>query len=107
MLSIDECINLFIFLFQLRNLLWSTSKHDVYLMQNYSVMHWSSLLRRGEEVLNVARPLVPTMVSSAFCLPFVYLNDFWQSRINSLVCAEIPWISISNTFPSADQHYGC
>ncbi|CAN4080444.1 unnamed protein product [Withania somnifera] len=45
----------------LRNLLWSTSKHDVYLMQNYSVMHWSSLLRRGKEVLNVARPLVPTM----------------------------------------------
>ncbi|XP_009591351.1 uncharacterized WD repeat-containing protein C2A9.03-like isoform X1 [Nicotiana tomentosiformis] len=47
--------------FQLRNLLWSTSKHDVYLMQNYSVMHWSSLLRRGKEVLNVAKPLVPTM----------------------------------------------
>ncbi|CAN4122225.1 unnamed protein product [Withania somnifera] len=45
----------------LRNLLWSTSKHDVYLMQNYSLMHWSSLLRRGKEVLNVARPLVPTM----------------------------------------------
>ncbi|KAF3674911.1 Transducin/WD40 repeat-like superfamily protein isoform 2 [Capsicum annuum] len=45
----------------LRNLLWSTSKHDVYLMQNHSVMHWSSLLRRGKEVLNVARPLVPTM----------------------------------------------
>ncbi|PHU20300.1 hypothetical protein BC332_11451 [Capsicum chinense] len=46
---------------ELRNLLWSTSKHDVYLMQNHSVMHWSSLLRRGKEVLNVARPLVPTM----------------------------------------------
>lgn len=48
---------------QLRNLLWATSKHDVYLMQNYSVMHWSSLLRRGKEVLNVAKPLVPTLVS--------------------------------------------
>uniref|UniRef100_A0A7N0UN76 Transducin/WD40 repeat-like superfamily protein n=1 Tax=Kalanchoe fedtschenkoi TaxID=63787 RepID=A0A7N0UN76_KALFE len=45
--------------FQLRNLLWATSKHDVYLMQNYSVMHWSSLLRRGKEVLNVAKPIVP------------------------------------------------
>ncbi|XP_031389595.1 uncharacterized WD repeat-containing protein C2A9.03-like isoform X3 [Punica granatum] len=42
---------------QLRNLLWSTSKHDVYLMQNYSVMHWSSLFRRSKEVLNVARPI--------------------------------------------------
>ncbi|GMN45299.1 hypothetical protein TIFTF001_014485 [Ficus carica] len=47
--------------FQLRNLLWATSKHDVYLMQNYSVMHWSSLLRRGKEVLNVAKPIVPML----------------------------------------------
>ncbi|KAJ4822360.1 hypothetical protein Tsubulata_020048 [Turnera subulata] len=47
--------------FQLRNLLWAMSKHDVYLMQNYSVMHWSSLLRRGNEVLNVAKPIVPTL----------------------------------------------
>ncbi|XAR62176.1 hypothetical protein NMG60_11016833 [Bertholletia excelsa] len=45
----------------LRNLLGATSKHDVYLMQNYSVMHWSSLLRRGKEVLNVAKPVVPTL----------------------------------------------
>ncbi|XP_010269214.1 PREDICTED: uncharacterized WD repeat-containing protein C2A9.03-like isoform X2 [Nelumbo nucifera] len=50
--------------FQLRNLLWATSKHDVYLMQNYSVMHWSSLLRRGKEVLNVAGPIMPTVKRS-------------------------------------------
>ncbi|XP_043696794.1 uncharacterized WD repeat-containing protein C2A9.03-like isoform X1 [Telopea speciosissima] len=49
--------------FQLRNLLWATSKHDVYLMQNYSVMHWSPLLRRGKEVLNVAGPIVPSLKS--------------------------------------------
>ncbi|KAJ8762681.1 hypothetical protein K2173_011161 [Erythroxylum novogranatense] len=47
--------------FQLRNLLWSTSKHDVYLMQNYSVMHWSSLLRRGKEILNVAKTILPSL----------------------------------------------
>ncbi|PUZ40879.1 hypothetical protein GQ55_9G457500 [Panicum hallii var. hallii] len=46
--------------FQLRNLLWATSKHDVYLVQNYSVMHWSPLLQRGREVLNVAGQLTPT-----------------------------------------------
>ncbi|KAM7253144.1 hypothetical protein ACFE04_025762 [Oxalis oulophora] len=45
----------------LRNLLWATSKHDVYLMQNYSLMHWSSLLRRGTEVLNVAKPITSTL----------------------------------------------
>lgn len=49
---------------QLRNLLWATSKHDVYFMQNYSVMHWSALLRRGKEVLNVAKPIIPTLVRS-------------------------------------------
>uniref|UniRef100_A0A1J3I733 Putative WD repeat-containing protein C2A9.03 n=1 Tax=Noccaea caerulescens TaxID=107243 RepID=A0A1J3I733_NOCCA len=47
--------------FQLRNLLWATSKHDVYFMKNYSLIHWSSLLQRGKEVLNVAKPIVPTM----------------------------------------------
>ncbi|XP_074262997.1 putative WD repeat-containing protein C2A9.03 isoform X2 [Silene latifolia] len=44
----------------LRNLLWATSKHDVYLLQNYSVMHWSALRRNTTEVLNAARPIVPT-----------------------------------------------
>ncbi|XP_020890677.1 uncharacterized WD repeat-containing protein C2A9.03 isoform X2 [Arabidopsis lyrata subsp. lyrata] len=47
--------------FQLRNLVWATSKHDVYFMNNYSLMHWSSLQQRGKEVLNVAKPIVPTM----------------------------------------------
>ncbi|XP_052190222.1 uncharacterized WD repeat-containing protein C2A9.03-like isoform X2 [Diospyros lotus] len=45
----------------LRNLLWATSKHDAYLVQNYSLMHWSALLRRGKEVLDVARPIEPTL----------------------------------------------
>ncbi|XP_021775272.1 uncharacterized WD repeat-containing protein C2A9.03-like isoform X1 [Chenopodium quinoa] len=49
--------------FQLRNLLWATSKHDVYLMQNSSVMHWSALRKKSEEVINVAKPIVPTTVS--------------------------------------------
>ncbi|GKV44042.1 hypothetical protein SLEP1_g51274 [Rubroshorea leprosula] len=47
--------------FQLRNLLWATSKHNVYLMQNYAIMHWSSLLCRGKEVLNVAKQIVPIL----------------------------------------------
>ncbi|KAM5575790.1 hypothetical protein ABKV19_014641 [Rosa sericea] len=46
--------------FQLRNLLWATSKHDVCLMQNFSVMRWNFLHWRGTEVLNVATPIVPT-----------------------------------------------
>ncbi|CAN1791940.1 Uncharacterized WD repeat-containing protein C2A9.03 [Linum perenne] len=46
---------------KLRNLLWATSKHDVYLVSDYSVMHWSALARKGKEVLNVAKPVVPTL----------------------------------------------
>ncbi|KAK8971467.1 Guanine nucleotide-binding protein subunit beta [Platanthera guangdongensis] len=46
--------------FQLRNLVWATSKHDVYTVQNYSVMHWSSLLKTGRELLNTAGLLLPT-----------------------------------------------
>ncbi|CAH8392370.1 unnamed protein product [Eruca vesicaria subsp. sativa] len=30
-------------------------------MKNYSLTHWSSLLQRSKEVLNVAKPIVPTM----------------------------------------------
>ncbi|KAE8666816.1 Detected protein of confused Function [Hibiscus syriacus] len=33
-------------------------------MENYSVMHWSPLLRRGEEVLNVAKLIVPSLKHS-------------------------------------------
>ncbi|RLM87188.1 putative WD repeat-containing protein C2A9.03-like isoform X2 [Panicum miliaceum] len=45
--------------FQLRDLVWATSKHDVYMAQNYSVMHWSSLLQKGEEVLNAIDNVFP------------------------------------------------
>ncbi|KAF9602719.1 hypothetical protein IFM89_030607 [Coptis chinensis] len=46
----------------LRNLLWATSKHDAYLIENYSVMHWSSLLQSGKEVFQCG-PIVPAMKS--------------------------------------------
>lgn len=39
--------------------MWATSKNDVYMVKNYSVMHWSSLLQRGKEVLNVSGQVVP------------------------------------------------
>ncbi|CAN1346709.1 Uncharacterized WD repeat-containing protein C2A9.03 [Linum perenne] len=45
--------------FQLRNLVWASSKHDVYLMSNYSVMHWSSLSCNLSEVINFAGHIAP------------------------------------------------
>ncbi|KAG9145173.1 hypothetical protein Leryth_008960 [Lithospermum erythrorhizon] len=46
--------------FQLRNLVWSTSKHDVYLMSHYSIIHWSSLSCKRTEVLNVSGHVAPS-----------------------------------------------
>ncbi|KAG8365202.1 hypothetical protein BUALT_Bualt18G0079800 [Buddleja alternifolia] len=46
--------------FQLRNLVWATSKHDVYFVSHFSVMHWSSLTLTKSEVLNVSGHVAPT-----------------------------------------------
>ncbi|KAM0944153.1 putative transcription factor WD40-like family [Dioscorea sansibarensis] len=45
--------------FQLRNLVWATSKHDVYFMTNSSVNHWSSTSRALTEVLNFSGHVAP------------------------------------------------
>lgn len=74
--------------FQLRNLLWATSKHDVYLMQNYSVMHWSSLQQRGKEVLNVAKPIVPPQKNlAALVKPLSRVQISTMKIMNNLMVA--------------------
>nr|XP_043640155.1 uncharacterized WD repeat-containing protein C2A9.03-like [Erigeron canadensis]XP_043640156.1 uncharacterized WD repeat-containing protein C2A9.03-like [Erigeron canadensis] len=45
--------------FQLRNLVWATSKHDVYFMSHYSVIHMSSLASKKTDVLNVSGHVAP------------------------------------------------
>lgn len=45
--------------FQLRNLVWATSKHDVYLFSNCSLMHWSSVSHNLSEVLNFSGHVIP------------------------------------------------
>ena len=52
-------------LMQLRNLVWATSKHDVYLMSHFSVMHWSSLTCKMSEVLNVSGHVAPCEVNAS------------------------------------------
>lgn len=44
--------------FQLSNLVWATSKHDVYLSSDYSIIYWSALSRKGTEVLDVVGHIV-------------------------------------------------
>lgn len=46
--------------FQLRNLVWATSKHDVYLISNYSLMHWSSISNNLSEVLDFSGHIAPS-----------------------------------------------
>ncbi|OAY51193.1 uncharacterized WD repeat-containing protein C2A9.03 isoform X2 [Manihot esculenta] len=65
--------------FQLRNLVWATSKHDVYLMSNYSVMHWSSLSRNLSEVINFAGHVAPNEKHADSLL-----EGFTQTQISTL-----------------------
>ncbi|CAK9141632.1 unnamed protein product [Ilex paraguariensis] len=65
--------------FQLRNLVWATSKHDVYLMSNYSVMHWSSITHNLSEVLNFSGHIAPTEKHAGSLL-----EGFTQTQISSL-----------------------
>ncbi|KAF0935621.1 hypothetical protein E2562_035076 [Oryza meyeriana var. granulata] len=45
--------------FQLRNLIWATSRHDVYLMSHFSVLHWSALNGVDTELMNVQGHVAP------------------------------------------------
>ncbi|KAJ0502718.1 hypothetical protein HanHA300_Chr11g0416101 [Helianthus annuus] len=46
--------------FQLRNLVWATSKHDVYFLSDYSIMHWSSLSQNSTEIVIFSGHVAPT-----------------------------------------------
>ncbi|RLM80602.1 putative WD repeat-containing protein C2A9.03-like [Panicum miliaceum] len=45
--------------FQLRNLVWATSKHDVYFTSHYSIRHWSALSGVNTELMNVEGHVAP------------------------------------------------
>ncbi|KAL8462044.1 hypothetical protein ACS0TY_033212 [Phlomoides rotata] len=65
--------------FQLRNLVWATSKHDVYLMSHFSVLHWSSLTCIKSEVLNVSGHVAPCEKH-----PGSLLEGFTQTQVSTL-----------------------
>ncbi|CAI9117256.1 OLC1v1018607C1 [Oldenlandia corymbosa var. corymbosa] len=65
--------------FQLRNLVWATSKHDVYLISNYSILHWSSMLHKLSEVLNFSGHIVPTEKHAGNLL-----EGFSQTQISTM-----------------------
>ncbi|CAM8891398.1 unnamed protein product [Rhodiola kirilowii] len=65
--------------FQLRNLVWATSKHDVYLMSNFSIIHWNALTCSKSEVLNVAGHVAPIEKH-----PGSLLEGFTQTQVSTL-----------------------
>ncbi|KAG6469243.1 hypothetical protein ZIOFF_073949 [Zingiber officinale] len=72
----------------LRNLVWATSKHDVYLMSHYSVLHWSALNGEKYEVINVSGHIAPCEVyKNSICLqkhPGSLLEGFSQTQVSTL-----------------------
>ncbi|XP_044959734.1 uncharacterized WD repeat-containing protein C2A9.03-like [Hordeum vulgare subsp. vulgare] len=48
-----------IFHFQLRNLVWATTRHDVYLTSYMSVLHWSPLTSEKHEVIDLQGHVAP------------------------------------------------
>ncbi|KAJ4851349.1 hypothetical protein Tsubulata_024777 [Turnera subulata] len=65
--------------FQLRNLVWATTNHDVYLMSHFSVVHWSSLTCSKTDVLDVSGHVAPTEKH-----PGSLLEGFSQTQVSTL-----------------------
>ncbi|GKV36906.1 hypothetical protein SLEP1_g44989 [Rubroshorea leprosula] len=65
--------------FQLRNMVWATSKHDVYLLSHFSVIHWSSLTCSKHEVLDVSGHVAPSEKH-----PGSFLEGFSQTQVTTL-----------------------
>lgn len=67
--------------FQLRNLVWATTKHDVYTVHNQSVTHWSSLDQTSTELINADDCIIPKQVptpSIALALIVVDSSSRWS-----------------------------
>lgn len=81
------------FLLQLRNLVWATSKHDVYLLSHFSVMHWSSLSCTKSEVLNVSGHVAPCEVSD-FAFASSQFLLIWMS-VSVCLCVFSKFLELS------------
>ena len=80
---------------QLRNLVWATSKHDVYLISNYSVNHWSSLSGNLSEIINFAGHVAPapTEVMQSLKQPYssIKIEEWCYLRFFMLINARFMW----------------
>ncbi|AQK74346.1 Transducin/WD40 repeat-like superfamily protein [Zea mays] len=65
--------------FQLRNLVWATSKHDIYLVSHYSIRHWSALSGVDTELINVQGHVAPREKHAGSLL-----EGFYQTQVSTL-----------------------
>ncbi|KAF7149189.1 hypothetical protein RHSIM_Rhsim03G0014900 [Rhododendron simsii] len=63
----------------LRNLVWATSKHDVYFLSHFSVIHWSALTCNKTEVLNVSGHVAPCEKH-----PGSLMEGFTKAKVSTL-----------------------
>uniref|UniRef100_M1C0R8 WD-repeat protein n=2 Tax=Solanum tuberosum TaxID=4113 RepID=M1C0R8_SOLTU len=64
---------------RLRNMVWATSKHDVYLMSDFSAVHWSSLTCTKTEILDFSGHVVPLEKH-----PKSFPEGFTATRVSTL-----------------------
>jgi len=65
--------------FQLRNLLWATTKHDVYLMSYSSVLHWSPLTSEKRVIVDLQGRVAPCEKHHGN-----FYEGFYQTQVSTL-----------------------
>ncbi|KAL1930311.1 hypothetical protein VTP01DRAFT_10473 [Rhizomucor pusillus] len=86
--------------FQLRNLLWATSKNDVYYVFEDTVRHWSPQLCQSQEVLNVSLANSPqSLVFKISSMACAYNILFVGGSMGEFACRRLDNIN-------SPVHYG-
>ncbi|XP_071692878.1 uncharacterized WD repeat-containing protein C2A9.03-like [Rutidosis leptorrhynchoides] len=65
--------------FQLRNLVWATSNHNVYFMSHFCINHWSSLTCNKKDILNLSGHVAPCEKH-----PGSLLEGFTQTQVSTM-----------------------
>lgn len=77
---------------QLRNLVWATSKHDVYLVSNYSIKHWSSLSGNLSEIIDFLGHVAPTEVLQSNLLHMFFI--YKEKRLGTYLILHAELLSV-------------
>lgn len=85
--------------------MWATSKHDVYLMSNFLVTHYSSLTSGKNEVLNVQGHVAPSEVSVFFQNVKFYFNVTILLCDYKLFCLFVCLVHLETSWKFAGRVY--